>query len=197
MGAYPVLRRFTPEEYLRLERASLSRNEYVDGMIYAMAGGTFEHDRIIKNIERELEPQLRRGTCETRSADFRIGVSRKGPYFYPDLSVICGEPEFLDSSRDCALNPVAVFEVLSKSTSKYDRETKVAGYREIPSIRHIVLISQYTVSVEHHFRLGNGKWKLQRLDDRASAVEMAGIGATLTLAGIYRRLLLHLKTRVS
>ena len=67
MGTYPVLRRFTPEEYLQLERASISKNEYVDGLIYARAGGTMEHARIVKNVDRALERQLEGGTCEPRN----------------------------------------------------------------------------------------------------------------------------------
>ena len=149
MGAYPILPRFTPEEYLRLERASRTKNEYVDGLIFAMAGATFKHDNIAVNTLVLLQNQLRGGKCSVRSADFRIATSQQGPYFYPDLSVICGKPQFLDDSLDCALNPSVVVEVLSKSTRKYDRETKVARYSEIPTLRHIVLFrsSRLTLSI--------------------------------------------------
>ena len=191
MGAYPVLRRFTPEEYLRLERASATRNEYIDGQIYAMAGGTMEHDTIVKNIDRALAPQLEGGPCDTWTGNFRIAVSKSGPYYYPDLSVICGEPELLDRSRDCALNPVAVFEVSSKSTRKFDRDTKVVRYQEISTIRHIVLISQYSVAVEHHFRRPRGKWRVEKLTGLSSTLALPPIGATLPLTVIYNKLALH------
>lgn len=129
-----------------------------------------EHDRIGKNIGRALWPQLEGGPCGTWSADFRIGISKRGPFYYLDLSVICGEPELLDRSRDCALKPVAIFEVASKSTRKFDRETKVARYRQIATMRHIVLISQYSVAVEHHVRGGKGEWKVEKLDDREAVL---------------------------
>ena len=193
MGTYPVLRRFTPEEYLQLERASISKNEYVDGLIYAMAGGTMEHARIVKNVDRALERQLEGGTCETGSADFKIAISDSGPYFYPDLSVICGEPELLAGGRDGAKNPVVVVEVLSKSTRKYDRDTKAVLYKEIPSIRHILLISQYSLAVEHQVRGRSGRWNAETFTGRASTVKLSAIGAELTLSAIYNKLLLPLK----
>ena len=189
MGAYPVLRRFTVQEYLRLERTSAARNEFIDGQIFARAGGTSEHARIVVNATVGLENQLEAGTCGVWPSDFRIAASPTGPEFYPDLSVICGEPQFLDDSRDCALNPVVLFEVLSRSTAKYDRETKAAWYREMPTVRHIVLISQYAVAVEHHFRLPNAKWKVEKLTDRAAVLKLPEIQATLTLGGIYNRVL--------
>src|SRR5882724_9560987 len=178
MGAYPVLRRFTHEEYLRLERASQTKNEYIDGLIYSMAGGTVHHDRVLMNTLFLLQSHLRGGKCEVRSADFRIATSSEGPYFYPDLSVFCGKLQFLDSSLDCGLNPSVVVEVLSKSTKKYDRETKVVLYREIPALRHIVLISQVAVAVEHHFRMSSGKWKTEMLDDRGAKLQLTAIGAS-------------------
>ena len=190
MSAYPVLRRFTPEEYLRLERASRTKNEYVDGLIYAMAGATFSHDRIVMNATFLLQSQLRDGKCTVNSADFRIAVSQGGPYFYPDLSVICGKPKFLDDSLDCAMNPVVVVEVLSKSTRKFDRETKVERYYEVPTLRHIVLISQFAVAVEHHFRVKGGKWRTEKLETLESAVKLAAVGASLPLAAIYDRMTL-------
>ena len=185
MGAYPVLRRFTSEEYLRLERASETKHEFVDGLIFAMAGGTRSHDRILMNTSFLLQSQLRGGKCDVLSGSFRIAISNNGPHFYPDLSVICGKPQFLDSTTDCALNPSVVVEVLSKSTRRYDRETKVAAYQTIPSMRHIVLISQFTVQIEHHFRAAGGKWKIQKLDDLDATLGLTAVGASLPLAGIY------------
>ena len=78
-----------------------------------------------------------------------------------------------------------VIEVLSKSTREYDRKTKVIRYREIPSLRHIVLVSQYAVAVEHSARSSSGKWKTEHLDDRNATLDLSAVGASLPLAGIY------------
>ena len=195
MGAYPVLRRFTSDEYLRLERASDTRHEFFDGLIYAMAGGTRTHDRVVMNASFLLQRQLRGGNCDVLSGNFRIAISAQGPQFYPDLSVICGQAHYLDSTTDCALNPSLVLEVLSKSTRRYDREVKVAQYKEIPAMLHIVLISQFTVNVEHHFRKAGGKWKSQRLDSLAAILELPGVGASLPLSGIYEGMSLRTKEK--
>lgn len=194
MGAYPVLRRFTVEEYLRFERASTAKSEFVNGQIYAMAGGTSDHARIVVNMAVRLQNQLEDGKCEVWTSDFRIAVSPTGPEFYPDLSVICGEPQFLDDTQDCALNPVVLFEVLSKSTAKYDRETKVAWYREIPTARHIALVSQHIIAVEHYVRLSSGEWKTEKLTDLAAVLELPAIDATLTLSAIYNKVGLPSRT---
>jgi len=138
-----------------------------------------------------LQTQLSGGNCRTHSADLRIAVSKRGPFFYPDLSVICGEPALTDKTRDCALNPTVVIEVLSKSTRKYDREVKVARYTEIPTLRHTVLISQQAIFIEHHFRTPDGKWKIDKLDDRKASLGLAAVNAVLPLAKIYEGLSLQ------
>ena len=80
---------------------------------------------------------------------------------------------------------MAVFEVSSRSTRKYDREIKLIHYRQMPSIRHIVLISQFSVSVEHYFRGEDGIWKTENLDDRRATLELSAIGISLPLSSIY------------
>ena len=190
--AYPALRRFTPDEYLELERISVTKNEFVDGLIYATAGGTLEHARIIRNIDRELTPQFAGRGCETWSSDLKIAISASGPFFYPDLSVICGEPHLLDQRRDCAMNPVVVFEVLSKSTVRYDRTTKVSRFKEVASMRHIVLVSQDSYMVEHSYRDQADEWKVKLARGKSASVGLSAIDATLTLAAIYDKV--HFRT---
>ena len=184
MGAYPIPRRFTLQEYLRLERAAKSKSEFIDGQIFAMAGGSPEHSAISMNLAGLLYSQLKGGKCQVHSSDLKVAVSKRGPLFYPDISVICGAPELL--SRDAVLNPVAVFEVLSKSTHRYDRDTKVAYYRQIQSLRHIVLISQWAVEVEHHFLTPEGAWQVEAFGDPAATLHLSALAASLPLADIYQ-----------
>ena len=88
MGACPLLRRFTSDKYHRLKRASDTRHEFFDGHIYAMAGSTMSHDRVVVNTMVLSQNQLKGGKCGVRSPDFRIAVSNVGPHCYPDLSVM-------------------------------------------------------------------------------------------------------------
>src|SRR5689334_17788040 len=115
--------KMTPEEYLAFERASEQKHEYVDGEIFAMAGGTREHNLIAANVVGELRSALLERPCEVYGSDQKLKTPA-GKYHYPDVSVICGPPVFEDETRDVMLNPRAIVEVLSDSTERYDRGDK-------------------------------------------------------------------------
>ena len=80
----------------------------------------------------------------------RVLVDATGLYTYPDVVVVCGEPEFLDREVDTLLNPTVLFEVLSESTEAYDRGVKFGHYRKIPSLREYVMVSQDRMLVERY-----------------------------------------------
>lgn len=144
--------KMTPAEYLAYERASSEcKHEYVDGEIFAMSGGTFEHALLAENIGRELGVALLNGPCRVLSSDMRIGAA-DGSYHYPDVSVVCDRPQFEDDTRDVLQNPSVIIEVLSESTERYDRGEKFAHYRSIASLRDYVLVSQSRMVIEHYQR---------------------------------------------
>src|SRR5215218_7616684 len=119
MVAQPIAT-MTEEEYLTFERASDEKHEFLDGRVYAMAGASLNHGRIIKNTSGNLFNQLRGGPCEAITNDLRVRVSATRLNTYPDLVVICGEPQLMDDEPDTLLNPVVLVEVLSPSTERYD-----------------------------------------------------------------------------
>src|ERR1035438_7323795 len=121
----------TPEEYLEAERKAEHRSEYLDGQLYAMAGATRVHNRITKNMWRRLDDQLEGGPCEAFGLDLKVRVATTGPYFYPDLVVVCGEPQIFDAHQDIVLNPKVVIEILSPSTESYDRGKKFHEYARL------------------------------------------------------------------
>src|SRR5271165_6806610 len=84
---------FTPEQYLEIDRASQCRNEYLDGHIYAMAGGSPAHSYLAVAIISELRQALRNRGCQVANCDLRVRTSERGPYFYPDATVFCGEAD--------------------------------------------------------------------------------------------------------
>jgi Uma2 family endonuclease len=157
MGEPAQKLRMTPGEYLAFERVSDERHEYVDGEIFALAGGTREHNLIAANVTRELGNALLERPCEVYGSDQKINAAA-GKYHYPDASVICGPPVFADASRDVMLNPRVIVEVLSESTERYDRGDKFASYRAIATFADYVLVSQTAVLVEHFHRLPDGTW---------------------------------------
>ena len=91
-------RRFTPEEYLALERGASYPSEYVDGEIFSMAGGTFEHDTITSNIGGLLYTQLRGTKCQVLTSNMKVRTRSNGLYSYPDVTVVCDKPDFHDDA---------------------------------------------------------------------------------------------------
>jgi Uma2 family endonuclease len=149
MTAQPK-RYITEQEYIEFERASTSKHEYFDGQIYAMTGASRIHNLIAGNTLATLHGQLRRKPCQVLPSDMRVKVMRTGLNTYPDLVVICGEPEFTDDVFDTLVNPLVLIEVLSPSTERYDRGMKFQNYRTIESLQDYILIAQDHYHVEHY-----------------------------------------------
>ncbi len=101
----------SPEEYLALERRAECKSEYVDGVMYAMAGGSERHDLIAGNLIAELNVHLRNAPCKVYPSDLKVRVPSSNRFFYPNVSVVCGEVQFADDERDVVLNPRLVVEV--------------------------------------------------------------------------------------
>ena len=120
----------TPEQYLELDRKAEFRSEYYDGEMFAMSGASLAHVRIVAKAMRDLGQQLRGARCEPFSNDLRVRVTPK-LYAYPDIVIVCGEPQFADDTFDILINPSVIVEVLSKSTENYDRGLKARRYRTL------------------------------------------------------------------
>ena len=188
--------RYTPEEYLRLEREADERHEYLDGEIFAMAGESWEHGDVSVNLVAELGRQLKGTACRARTKDTKVRSgplpynSRrpKGLFSYPDVVVICGEPEYLDDYGDVVTNPAAIFEVLSPATELRDRNLKFQRYDKWnPTLHDYVLISQSAPLVEHFQRQTGGSWLYRRYEGLEQCVPLASIGCTLALSDLYDR----------
>ena len=177
---------FTPEEYIALERKAEYKSEYFDGHIIAMSGASRAHNHITGDIFYGLYPQLIGHGCDIFSGDMRVRPSLGDAYFYPDVVVVCGEPEFEDDTFDTLLNPILIVEVLSPSTEAYDRGEKFARYKHLASLQEYVLVSQDKVWVEHHRRHGT-QWVLSHYRALEEVLLLPSIGCELPLRDIYAR----------
>jgi Uma2 family endonuclease len=175
----------SPQEYLAIERESETRSEYLDGEIFAMSGGSRQHNLIVTNLARELSSQLKRRPCEVYTNDQRVHIPETGLYTYPDIVVVCGEPSFEDEGVDTLLNPVLIIEVLSPTTEAYDRGKKFDGYRTIASLKEYVLVSQHEARVEQYLRQEGGPWGFISTVGRERSVALASIQCELALEEIY------------
>jgi Uma2 family endonuclease len=130
MASHPKTR-YTPEEYLALERSCETKHEYYDGEVFAMGGASKHHVLIVINLIVELGSQLKGSHCTIYATDLRLRVAPEGLYTYPDVIVLREEPQFSDEQEDTLLNPALIIEVLSESTKDYDRGGKFERYRMI------------------------------------------------------------------
>ena len=177
----------SPQEYLARERRAETKSEYLDGEIFAMAGGSPQHNQISVNTSGELRQRLRDGDCIVYSSDQRVKVSATGLYTYPDVTVVCSEPEFDDDKKDTLLNPIVLFEVLSPATEDYDRGGKFKYYRALPSLQEYVLVSQDRPLVEHYVRKQD-QWIFTEIDSLQGTLVLPSLGCELPLAEIYLKL---------
>ena len=175
----------SPEEYLEIERKAERKSEYHQGEMFAMAGASRRHGLIVFNVGGELRGQLKGRPCEAFSNDLRLRVSPTGLYTYPDVVVVCGEPQFADDQDDTLLNPTVIIEVLSKSTRDYDRGMKFEHYRTLPSLLEYLTIAQDKVHVEHWTRQQEHLGLLAEYNDLSQAIQLPAIGCALALSEVY------------
>jgi Uma2 family endonuclease len=184
MSAIPK-RKLTPEEYLEIERKAEYKSEYFDGEVFAMAGAKRRHNVIAWNIGGELRQHLKGKNCEAYPADMRVFVPQTGLYTYPDLVVVCGEPQFQDDIFDTLLNPILIIEVLSDTTENYDRGKKFQHYRSIESLREYVLVSQDEARIEKYVKQGDGFWVLSEAVGLDAKIKLDAIDCELALSEVF------------
>jgi Uma2 family endonuclease len=177
--------RYTREEYRSFERASNMKHEFLDGVIYAMAGGSPEHAAIAGNVIFTLSAALRDRPCRVYSSDLRLHVLDTGLETYPDASVICGRVEVDPEDKHAATNPLLVVEVTSPSTEAYDRGEKLRHYQRITSLREAVLVSHRESLVEVFRKENDGSWTRHQAGPGRS-LRLESIGCDLAVDEVYR-----------
>lgn len=177
---------YTPEEYLALEETDECRSEYYQGEIFAMSGGSANHNRIARNLVIALESAFENKPCESFINDMRLLVKKNGLYTYPDVMVVCGPIKFVEGRTDTITNPVVVIEVLSESTQDYDRGSKFMLYRALESLQEYILIEQDKIYIERFRRLEDGRWILDELDRADAVLRVETIDFEIPLQRIYR-----------
>ncbi len=174
-------------EYLAQERAGEIRHEYYAGNVVAMVRASREHNLIVTSTVISLGTQLRKRPCELYSNDMQLRIDMLGKYTYPDITIVCGEPQFADDPFDNLLNPTVIIEVLSPSTEAYDRGEKFEHYRTIESLREYVLIAQDRYHIDHFVCGDDGFWVLRDADGFGATISLASIGCALALADVYEK----------
>ena len=179
--------RFTPAEYLAMEEVADHKSEFYRGEIFALAGGSADHSLIAGNLVHALNSLLDARPCRVFTSDMRLLIQRSGLYTYPDVSVVCGKVQFVERRDDTLLNPLLIFEVLSKATRSYDRGAKFDFYKVIPGLQEVVLVESEHARVECYRRAEGDKWTFDAYDGLDAVARIESVGCDVPLRSIYHK----------
>jgi Uma2 family endonuclease len=173
--------RMTFDDYLAFEETATTRHELIDGMLFAMSGGTDAHQLIAGDLFLLIAGPLR-GKCQVFQSGMKLKVehARESDGYYPDIMVSC---DLSDRDRMFRKAPLLLVEVLSPSTERLDRGEKKLNYLQIPSLQEYVLVAQDKPKVEMMRR--RTSWTVEELYP-GETLTLESIGLTLPLADIYR-----------
>ncbi|KYC42877.1 hypothetical protein WA1_12210 [Scytonema hofmannii PCC 7110] len=176
---------YTPEEYLELETAATYRSEYYNGQIFPMAGGTPNHNRIAGNFYAALNFALKKQPYDVFMTDMRLWIPSNSLYTYPDIMVVAGQIELVEGRKDIITNPIAIAEILSESTEKYDRVGKFKLYRAIPTLKEYILISQTEIYAEQYTKTESNKWLFSSYEGENAILNLTSIPFQISLIDLY------------
>ncbi|MEG3978570.1 Uma2 family endonuclease [Microcoleus sp. herbarium8] len=180
-------RYFTEEQYLALEETAEDKNEYLNGEIIPMTGGSTNHNQIAGNLYIALSLALKKRNYRIFIGDVRLWVPKVRLYTYPDVMVILGKPEYHNNRTDMITNPQVIVEVLSKSTKNYDRGDKFKLYKTIPSFREYILIDQTQINVEQYSKTENKRWLYSEYDEEDTALVFNSFEVEVPLSDVYEQ----------
>jgi Uma2 family endonuclease len=176
---------YTLEEYFALEHVGEARYEYWDGDILCMSGGTERHYLISDNLFLKLSNLLAGQNCRAFSGGMPIQTPSLPPYRYPDASVVCGKPVFVNiHGIDAVTNPVLIVEILSPGTEQFDKEAKRYAYQKIASVKEYLIVAQDAPHITRYRRQGR-RWGREDFGDLKSSLELTSINGQVLIADIY------------
>jgi Uma2 family endonuclease len=181
-------RKYSIEEYLELENASIDKREYYKGEIFAMSGAKGQHNVLAGNLFGNLWNKLKGNPCQPYNSDTRIHVEKNTLFTYPDVSVICGERKSVNNDDLNFLNPAIIFEVLSPTTKNYDRNEKFKLYKDISTLMEYVLVDSESVTVEAWHINNDGLWQLTEYKSIDETLYLHSIQVSLELKDLYENI---------
>lgn len=179
---------YSKDEYLADEERAPYKSEYVNGEIFAMAGGSLKHSMICFNLIRQIGEAIMQKDCIGLESNVKVEIQRGKKYFYPDLMVVCGKVDFAPKRTDTITNPMVIVEVLSPATEAFDRNKKFAAYRTLPSLREYVLVYQDEPQIETFFREDAKTWRYSVARGLEETIRLLSLECDLALREIYRKI---------
>ncbi|MDY6782815.1 MAG: Uma2 family endonuclease [Cyanobacteriota bacterium] len=187
-------RRFASrEEYLALEKKAEYKNEYRDGKIIPLTGGTTNHNKIAGNFYRQFPWTIDEQDYEIYMGDVRLWIPEYRIYTYPDVMVVRGEPIYEGKGTTTITNPCVILEVLSNSTKGYDRGDKFKSYRSLPSFQDYLLIDQYSYYAEQFAKNAEEKWVFTEYEGEDAILSLASIDFKIPFSSLYQKVNFNIK----
>ncbi len=185
----PVLKYYpqmSADEYLDWERMQEYKNEFPSGEIVAVSGASISHNLINSNLLAETGIFLKGKSCKIFGSDLRAEVSAKESYFYPDITIVCGELKIAGDKDDMINNPAVIIEILSPSTEKYDAKRKKFFYMQMHSLQEYIMIDSTNVLIDLVRRKKDNTWENELIINKDSSLTIQTINLTIPLSEIYR-----------
>jgi Uma2 family endonuclease len=180
-------KKYTPEEYLKMERRGATKSEFFDGKILANAASNRSNNLIATNATIAIGSRLQGQKCEIYVNDMRVKLSSKH-ICYPDVVIVNGVPSFIDNAFDTLVNPTVVIDILSKNTSFQDKTEKLECYLALTSIREYLIIKEDEMRVEHYFKQNPKQWIYRIYDAREDVISVDSVNCKVSLAEIYAQI---------
>lgn len=181
---------YTLQEYLARETQSPHKNEFFNGQISPMPVSKANHNEIAMNIGYSLKLAVKPLPTKYRffNSDQKIYIEAENIAVYPDVLVICEQPQFWNKREDLIVNPLLIVEVLSRSTRKYDKGDKFMLYQLLPSFKEYVLIEQNKPCIESWYQQNDNTWNKLIANGLDSKIELRSLGVSIALEDIYENI---------
>jgi Uma2 family endonuclease len=183
----PAVIYITPDEYLAVEADATNKHEYYSGQVISMAGAGWNHNLIVANLLREIGTHLKGKDSTILPSDMRVCTPFSDSYMYPDLSIVCGEPQLQDNSFDTLTNPSVIIEVMSPSTEDIDMGRKLFRYLQIPSLQEYILISSTSYAIKSVIVQPDRSFKVEKTEQFEDVLEIQTIGLKFPKKDVYYR----------
>ena len=180
-------RYYTPAEYLALEEQAEYKNEYRNGAIIPMTGGTTNHNKIAGNFYKKFPLTIAEQDYEIYIGDVKLWIPQYRIYTYPDIMVVKGQPIYQGTGTTTITNPLLIVEVLSNSTKNYDKTDKFKYYRYLAGFQEYIMIDQYSFAVEKFVKQTAGQWLFKEYEGENAVLVMDALDFQIALSEIYHR----------
>lgn len=186
MSAVPATKFVSVAEYLQIEETAVEKSAYFKGEVFGMSGRSIAHNIISTNTTALLWNFLRDKPCRIFNSDQKVRIEANSLITYPDVSILCGEPELWNNRTDMILNPTVIIEVLSPSTAGYDQGDKFKLYRDIPSVKEYILIVSTEQMVQRYLKQAPHQWSFSDTREAEALFEVETIGFSCPVKELYR-----------